>query len=160
MPYRRNIEDKSNIETKLQKPETYKDAETTRSLMIQRTESAIWILHEVSCHGRDKFSHHTRDVHIHCDKYPGEHEWVPASEEMHSLTLAIEETTLATDNKRNLGSERSEAGEGETWWVWVSRCAAVSVSWATLSCHGKWADGLLDGCSLCPLAFWGFALPL
>lgn len=41
MPYRRNIEDKSNIETKLQKSETYKDAETTRSLMIQRTESAI-----------------------------------------------------------------------------------------------------------------------
>lgn len=41
MPYRRNIEDKSNIETKLQKHETYKDAKTARSLMIQRTEPAL-----------------------------------------------------------------------------------------------------------------------
>lgn len=113
MPYRKNREDKSNRETKLQNLKLTRMQKHNKVTDDSKDRTSHVNPTEVSCHGRDKFSQHTRDIHIHCNNSPGEHEWIPASEEIHSLTRATEETTLATDNQRNLGSEWREAGEGK-----------------------------------------------
>lgn len=79
---------------------------------------------------------------------------------MHSLTRATEETTLATDNQRNLESEWSEAGEGKRLDDSVHKqvcCCAVGVLGHTLLpwLVSRWDPGWLQSLSssllgLCP----------